>query len=111
MKQSDLNAASPVMKWVLIAAVVSAFAAAYFFLPISEWLSDFQKWVQGFCAEKRLPGEPPRIFGNRLIGKCKKAFPSQWRAFGPFLIEQFKMATCPTRIGGACCSHEAKEFV
>ena len=50
MKQSDLNAASPVMKWVLIAAVVSAFAAAYFFLPISEWLSDFQKWVQGFGA-------------------------------------------------------------
>ena len=36
------------MKWAVIAAFVALFIAAYFFLPISEWLNNFQTWVQGF---------------------------------------------------------------
>ena len=38
------------MKWIILAALVALFAAAYVYLPISEWLSAFQDWVQGFGA-------------------------------------------------------------
>ena len=38
------------MKWIILAGLVALFAAAYVYLPISEWLSAFQDWVQGFGA-------------------------------------------------------------
>ena len=38
------------MKWIILAALVALFAAAYVYLPISEWLTAFQDWVQGFGA-------------------------------------------------------------
>lgn len=38
------------MKWIILAAFVAVFAAAYVYLPISEWLTAFQNWVQGFGA-------------------------------------------------------------
>ena len=36
------------LKWVLVTALVAVFAAAYAYLPVSEWLEAFQNWVQGF---------------------------------------------------------------
>ena len=38
------------MKWIILAALIAIFAAAYVYLPISEWLTAFQDWVQGFGA-------------------------------------------------------------
>lgn len=38
------------MRWLVIGLFVALFAAAYAFLPISEWLTAFQNWVQGFGA-------------------------------------------------------------
>ena len=38
------------MKWIILAALIAIFAAAYIYLPISEWLTAFQDWVQGFGA-------------------------------------------------------------
>ncbi|MEP1089357.1 MAG: TVP38/TMEM64 family protein [Rhizobiaceae bacterium] len=38
------------MKWIILAAVAALFAAAYVYLPVSEWLTSFQNWVQGFGA-------------------------------------------------------------
>ena len=36
------------MKWLIIAGFIAAMATAYFLLPISDWLSSFQEWVQGY---------------------------------------------------------------
>lgn len=36
------------MRWFVLGAALLVFAAAYYFLPISEWLDSFQKWVQGY---------------------------------------------------------------
>ncbi len=36
------------MKWIIAAALVALFAVAYVYLPVSEWLTAFQDWVQGF---------------------------------------------------------------
>ena len=38
------------MKWIILAALIAIFATAYVYLPISEWLTAFQDWVQGFGA-------------------------------------------------------------
>ena len=38
------------IKWIIIAVLIALFAAAYVYLPISEWLTAFQAWVQGFGA-------------------------------------------------------------
>ena len=36
------------LKWILVAALIALFVAAYVYLPVSEWLAAFQDWVQGF---------------------------------------------------------------
>jgi len=46
--QSDASSGRGMMKWIIVACFISALAAAYFLLPISEWLSSFQNWVQGY---------------------------------------------------------------
>ena len=36
------------LKWILAAGLIALFVAAYIYLPVSEWLTAFQSWVQGF---------------------------------------------------------------
>ncbi len=35
-------------KWLVIGGVIAALILAYSLLPISEWLTSFQEWVQGY---------------------------------------------------------------
>ncbi len=48
MTETAGTKANGYMKWVMAAALVTLFAVAYIYLPVSEWLITFQNWVQGF---------------------------------------------------------------
>ena len=48
MPETNGTKANGHLKWVAIAALIAVFAAAYVYLPVSDWLSAFQHWVQGF---------------------------------------------------------------
>ena len=45
MPETNGTKANGHLKWVAIAALIAVFAAAYVYLPVSDWLSAFQHWV------------------------------------------------------------------
>jgi uncharacterized membrane protein YdjX (TVP38/TMEM64 family) len=50
MSADQTSRSSGLTKWIIIALMVAVLVVAYVYLPISEWLSAFQDWVQGFGA-------------------------------------------------------------